>query len=1069
VRKCTNFLTSLHPHFLTSKAPLPYLWFFCSGLSGLIYQVVWVREFGNVFGNTIYSTSLVVAVFMLGLGVGSYLVGRWADRRYAARPESLLSAYGYIELLIGVLGFGIAALLPRLGEIAALATSYARDTNGWYVLSAMSYVARVGIAVVLLTPITVLMGGTLTLLIRHLVRSDLEIGGRRIAFLYAVNTAGAALGCFLTDFALVPAFGLRATQMVAVGLNVVAGVGALFVAQMIRSTASAQATAVRRPASDRASAVRRSFSEGGSPQPSALSALAVPWTCLTLAMCGFAAMGMEILWFRHFTILLGGFRAVFSLLLTVILIGIGAGSLLSGLLRPARPAHWLMVVQGLFIAFSLLGLAVADASGIERAVMADRVYQAAAGSAAALGTSAYGWTRPLADLWFNARPILFEVGLPALLMGFSFPLANAMIQRRERSVGRHAGVLYFSNTVGAVCGSLAAGFLFLPLLGIQGSATVLMMTAGLAVVPLHLATRPERPLRERAALACAILIGGVALGLWCLLPPAYLLSHAAPPFENERVLASSEGLTEVIAVTESPGRGRTLVTNGHPMSSDARLSQRYMRALAHIPLLSIDNPEIVLVIGFGVGNTTHAATLHPSIQRVEVADLSRGILAHAGYFKDANRDVLNDPRVVVYVNDGRHHLRMQRPGSYDLIALEPPPIGYAGVAALYSTEFYALARTRLKPKGYISQWLPAYQVPPSTTLAMIRAFVEVFPQAVLISGAEADLLLLGANDSRIEIDPDRIATGLSKAPAVLEDLRRLDLGSVREIVGAFIGSAQKLADATRDTAPVRDDRPVQEYGVRSLLDFDELVPASVVDLAQVGAWCPRCFAAGKPVPVVDGLDTYMALLERAYSASPVDVSRVRSRGDRQSRLGDHKNRLIAGSAYLGAIVPESADLHNLLGVALADKGQFDGAIVEFRHALRIDPDSAKTYWHLGAALASQDAREEAIGYLRRSVQLDSSNGLAHYDLGGCLLAARQLDGAVEEFRAAIRLMPNSVEAHNNLGLSLALEGRLDEAIDEFQRALTFDPEFAGAQRNLTIALRQRRPNRAGPSPRDTER
>ena len=1021
---------------------LLYLWFFCSGLSGLIYQVVWVRVFGNVFGNTIYSTSLVVAVFMLGLGVGSYLVGRWADRRYAAEPGSLLGAYGYIELLIGGLGFAISVLLPRLGEIAALATSYSREANGWYVLSTASYLARAGIALVLLAPITLLMGGTLTLLIRHLVRRDLEIGGRRIAVLYAVNTAGAAWGCFLTDFALVPAYGLRGTQMVAVGLNVVAGIGALFVAQTIRSTASPKPSAL----SPKPSSL--------SPKPSSMSSLTVPWTCLALAMCGFAAMGMEILWFRHFTILLGGFRAVFSLLLTVILIGIAGGSFLSSVLRTARPAQWLMIVQGLFIAFSLLGLAVADASGVEHAVMTDRAYQAAMSSAAALALPA-NVARPFTDLWFNARPILLEVGLPALLMGFSFPLANAMIQRAERSVGRHAGVLYLSNTVGAVCGSLAAGFLFLPTLGIQGSATALMMTAGLAVVPLHLATRAERPSREAAVLVCSVFIGGVALGLWFLLPPAYLVSRAAPPFANERLLTSSEGLTEVIAVTEVPGQGRTLVTNGHPMSSDARLSQRYMRALAHIPLLSIDNPEIVLVIGFGVGNTAHAATLHPSVRRVEVADLSRGILAHAGYFRGANRDVLNDPRVAVHVNDGRYHLRMQRPATYDLIALEPPPVAYAGVAALYSREFYALARTRLKPKGYISQWLPAYQVPAATTLAMVRAFVEVFPQAVLISGAEADLLLLGANDSRIEIDPDRVDGGLSRAPAVREDLQRLDLGSVREIVGAFVGSAQKLADATRDTAPVSDDRPVQEYGVGSLLDFGELVPASVVDLGQVGAWCPRCFVGGKPVPLVDGLDTYMALLERAYIASPAEVSRVRSLGDRQGHPGDRSNRVIAGSAYLGAIVPESADLHNFLGIALAEKGQLDGAIVQFREALRMNPDSAKTHWHLGAALASQDAREEATANLRRSVQLDSSNGAAHYDLGGILLADRQLDGAIDEFRAAIRLMPRSVEAHSNLGLSLALAGKLDEAIDEFQRALTLDPESAGARRNLTIALRQR--------------
>ncbi|HWL40392.1 MAG TPA: hypothetical protein VNO75_09150, partial [Gemmatimonadaceae bacterium] len=207
-----------------------YLLFLLSGLSGLIYQVIWVREFGNVFGNTIHSASLVVAVFMLGLGAGSYLVGSWADRRYAAQPDSLLRAYGYVEIVIAAMGLVVAASLPHLGTLSALVSSYSREPSGWYVLSTGSYFARGAAAVVLLTPITMLMGGTLTLLVRHLVRHDLELGGWRIAILYAVNTAGAALGCALTDFVLVPAYGLFGTQMFAVFFNVVAGVGALVLA-----------------------------------------------------------------------------------------------------------------------------------------------------------------------------------------------------------------------------------------------------------------------------------------------------------------------------------------------------------------------------------------------------------------------------------------------------------------------------------------------------------------------------------------------------------------------------------------------------------------------------------------------------------------------------------------------------------------------------------------------------------------------------------------------------------------------------------------------------------------------
>jgi spermidine synthase/tetratricopeptide (TPR) repeat protein len=655
-----------------------------------------------------------------------------------------------------------------------------------------------------------------------------------------------------------------------------------------------------------------------------------------------------------------------------------------------------------------------------------------------------------------------EVAIPALLMGFSFPLANAVIQRAERSVGRRAGVLFLSNTAGAVCGSLAAGFVLLPRLGIQGSATALTIAAALAMVPLYLAARGAAEgdrLGAASPYVPAAIISAAALGLWVRLPSDFVIARALARPATERLVTLSEGLTEVIAVSDEPGKGRTLFTNGHPMSSTARLSQRYMRALAHIPLLSTDAPETVLVIGFGVGNTTHAATLHPSIRRVDVADLSRGILEHSSYFTDVNGDVLNDSRVAVYVNDGRHHLLMQPAASYDLITLEPPPIAYAGVAALYSKEFYALARARLKPKGFISQWLPAYQVPTATTLAMIRAFVEVFPQAVLTSGAEADLMLIGANDSRIEIDPTRLAAALASAPSVQADLQRLDLGSVREIVGTFVGSAQKLAEATRNSPPVTDDRPLQEYGVRSLLNFGEAVPASVVDLNQAAAWCPMCFVDGRPVPLVEGLDTYFALLDRAYKASAVDVARVR-------RPAAGPPRLIAGSAYLGAIVPESADLHNTLGIDLAARGKIDEAIAEFGDALRLDPDSAMTHWHLGAALAAggnhgaralqASAREQAIAHLRRSVQLDPRNGDAQYDLARMLVDAGQAAEALDHFRAASALMPKSVGAHNGLGLAFALQGRIEEAIGQFQLALALDPASADARRNLAIALRQRR-------------
>jgi spermidine synthase len=477
-----------------------------------------------------------------------------------------------------------------------------------------------------------------------------------------------------------------------------------------------------------------------------------------------------------------------------------------------------------------------------------------------------------------------------------------------------------------------------------------------------------------------------------------------------------------------------------------------MRALAHIPLLSMAHPARVLVIGFGVGNTTHAATLHPSVERVDVADLSRDILEDAGYFREANKDVLHDPRVRIYVNDGRQHLLMQPEGAYDLITLEPPPIAHAGVAALYSREFYELARTRLKPGGYLSQWLPAYQVPAETSLAMVRAFIDVFPKSVLLSGTQGELLLVGTSGVSIEVDPDRLARALEQSPKVADDLRRLDLGTVTEIVGTFVGSADTLTRATRDSLPVSDDRPVQEYSVRSALSSGTSgVPAALIDLSAAAAWCHRCFEGeDSPAPAVAGLDTYLALLDEAYHAPAAA----------QTAAGRAGTRRVLGSAYLGAVLPDTDAVHNVIGVTLLREARYLEAADAFRAALERRPDSADANRNLGTALAATGHASEAIAYLRRAVQLAPDNGGAQRELGSLLLERREFAQAADCFRAALRTMPDSAPAHNDLGIALASMGQLDEAIEQFEQAVLLSPNFAEARRNLESASNVRRRGRS---------
>lgn len=856
-----------------------HLLFFCSGASGLIYEVVWVREFGNVFGNTVYSAALVVAVFMLGLGAGGFAVGRWADRAAAgARRPSLVKAYGCFELGIGAWGFLISLLLPHLGALSALISTYVREPGGWYALSAMSYLWRYVAAIFMIAPVTFFMGGTLTLLIRQVVAGHLSAAGWRVATLYGVNTAGAALGCFLTDAVLVPAGGLRTAQVVAVLLNLLAAAGAFRLAAQPFATEP-----VSRPVEP--------ASESAGRRPLRLVALA-------LALSGFAAMGMEILWFRHMTLVLGGFRAVFSLLLTVVLVGIWLGSIAGGWLhrRLGHPALWFALAQAVFVISALAGLAWTSLDGIRHA---EREWSDAFANAPA-------WVRALVAAWLDLRPLVGEAAAPALVMGMTFPLGNAIVQRSEAAVGGRAGALYLANTVGAVAGSLACGFLLLPALGMQRVAAALALFAALAVVPLALASGrvAAAGFRERAALGGAFFAALAAVALWLALPQAYLLRRAQDLLTSGAALITmQEGVNEVAAVTEVPGEGRRLWTNGHPMSATTRLSQRYMRAFSHLPLLSMERPERVLVICFGVGNTAHAASLHPTVGRLDVVDLSRQVLAHADYFSAANGGVLRDPRVSVYVNDGRQHLRMQPPAAYDLITLEAPPVALAGVGSLYSREFYELVRRHLRPGGFATQWLPVAQVPPETALAMIGAFIAVFPQAVLLSGADAELVLMGVNGDRIEIDPAQVAARLRNAPEVQRDLARVDLGTLNEIVGTFVASAGALAEATRLVPPATDDRPVQEYGARSRFSpVRSGAPQSIFRVDGVSAWCPRCFAGARPVSLVEGLDVYLAILDRVYR-DPAFRERGLNLPD-----GAPAQEVIARSPYLRGVIERAREV-----------------------------------------------------------------------------------------------------------------------------------------------------------------
>jgi len=516
------------------------------------------------------------------------------------------------------------------------------------------------------------------------------------------------------------------------------------------------------------------------------------------------------------------------------------------------------------------------------------------------------WTTWTGQTLWQLGNIAAVIGLPAFLMGFAYPVANALVQDAEASIGTRAGALYLANTAGAVAGSMITGFVFLPWLGTQTSMLVLATAAGLSIITVWLAGRHhEKP--ARVGLLASLAATCIALGSWSSIDDGEILARFSAPLMNpdEKVLTSSEGLYETISVTESASGSRRLNTNGHSMSATTPFATRYMRLFAHLPLLHLDDPQSALIICFGVGNTAHAASLHP-LERIEVVDLSRHVLEHASYFEASNQNVLDDPRVDVYIQDGRTHLRMQPDASYDLITLEPPPIRFAGVSSLYSVEFYELARQKLSDDGFVTQWLPAYQVPANINLSIVRSFLEVFPDAMLVSGAASELILVGQKSGAPRIELDELNHRIRTRPGVREDLPRIAVENPTDFIGLFAASAKTLDEATRDARPVTDDYPIMEYaGISGVRDGE--IPTGLFAVQEVSSWCPRCWSDGQPDRRIEHIDRYLAIMQ-AYYDSP---SFLRYRAGRREKA---PLALPPGITLESPVVVESGLLRLIFGV-----------------------------------------------------------------------------------------------------------------------------------------------------------
>ncbi len=649
-----------------------YAIFLISGCAGLVYEVMWTRSFGLVFGSTTRAASVVLAAFFLGMAVGNWLGGRFAG---TTRARALRS-YAWIELAVA------AAALLVLGWLQLYHSAYPALYRGTLSSPAALSVLQLGLAVLALGPPCIGMGATLPLMSRAVVTNEAHLG-RRLGFVYALNTFGGVAGVILSGFWLPVALGVRGSMFLAALLNVVAATAALWAARRLSDTALSAPARTAPPPLLR-----------GALRPLALAA----------TISGLGTLALEVLFTRLLVNAMDSSVFSFALVLATFLVSLALGSALVSAVVDRLRSPWLVVAAGSSLgAFAIL-IAPALCSRAWWASFDQPLWPGALGTASVL------------------LPISFLVmGPPALLIGTVLPATWRAAIGRAEDAGTLVGRLTSLNTLAGVVGSLAAGFVLIPWLGTGRS---LLLVACLYATLGMLALLQGPPSRARCLTAAGLALGFVAfasLRTWQIVP--LVLSP------SDRLIALDEGEGATVSVTETKQGERQLNVNsrytlGSSHGGDVHRSQ------GELALALAGAPRDVAFIGVATGMSVSAIAAHPSIERVVAIELLPGVLRMAEFFRVENGGVLEDPRVTVQLADGRNHL-FGTDQRFDAIVGDLFVPWHAGTGYLYTVEHFANVRERLREGGVFAQWLQADQTSENEVASIAASFISAFDDAEL--------------------------------------------------------------------------------------------------------------------------------------------------------------------------------------------------------------------------------------------------------------------------------------------------------------------------------------------------
>ncbi len=796
---------------------LIHLIFFLSGASALIFETLWFRQCGLVFGSSVWAASLVLASFMGGLALGN---------AYAAfyRGPRALRAYGILEGVIGIGGVGLVLLFPKLTVwLVPLFKPFLSQANE----TVLNFL-RFAVAFALLLVPTAAMGATLPLVTRALGRRYANFGDL-LGRLYGLNTAGAVLGVLAGEMVLIKHCGVLRTGLCAGSLNLLLCIGVLAIA-------------------------RREIEEketGKGDGESAGTAFSLPWRLLLAAfLSGMLLLAAEVLWTRFLLLFVYGTSLAFAMLLAAVLCGIALGGFIAS--QGAR-REWSFTSSLFFLA---IGAGIACVVGYAKFESVASAYRASRSSQ-----------------FLALLPLVLLVAFPtAVFSGLLFTGLGAALKRRVGGDARPSGLLTLANTLGGMCGALLGGFVLLTHAGVEKGLFFVAVSYG--VVALLTATdsglfpRKYKVLAVTMALAYVVVLVRFPFGR--MRERFLLYATYGYKLQGEKEVGYREALTETLLYLKKEFLGEPhyyrLITNSYPMSSSHWFARRYMKLYVYLPVALHPHPETALLISYGVGMTAKALTDTESFRSIDVVDISKDILEmNRLVFPDPRESPLHDPRVHTHIEDGRYFLQTTD-RKYDLITAEPPPPKNAGIQNLYSQEYFQLAYDRLNEGGMVSYWLPSVQLPEEESKAIIKGFCNVFPDCTLWAGSKLDLMILGTRGTRGTKEARETVTEEHfsrqwRDPKVGPEMQRLGFETPEQLGALFIADAPVLQSMTETTPPLIDDFPYRisstpsDIGVTVPLYLSWMDPQKTRERFEksefVRAWWPE----GLRVRSLDGFKT----------------------------------------------------------------------------------------------------------------------------------------------------------------------------------------------------------------------